>query len=133
MVTSADWRRAFEPRPVALDQTRFVAVWALARHSSVCIVCGSESDRRVQVTVGARQDDYLMPPQLRLALFEALPPLTFGLPVCARHNVRPSFWPPRITVAIYDAVLPERVASAGRASEASAGGFTIRNGEGIGL
>jgi hypothetical protein len=75
--------------------------------------------------------DYLLPPELA-RLRTPLPDLAVPVPVCWRHDRR-RLWPVRVTIAVFDAVLVDRVQASRRATEVIARGFGVRNEEGIGL
>jgi len=117
-------------RSLAEKQTAFVALWRDRRWARTCVVCGQASTKSVEFVCGDA-NDYLLPRELR-ALGGALPDFAAPVPVCFRHERR-TLWPVRVTVAVFDVLLIDRVQTSSRASEAAAGGFTVRNDEGFGL
>jgi hypothetical protein len=105
-------------------------VWRDRRWARVCVVCGAASTVSVGFTCGDATD-YLLPRALQNAR-EPLPDLEGQVPVCFRHE-RKVLWPVRVFIAVYDALLIDRVQASARAAELAAGGFVVRNGEGLGL
>jgi hypothetical protein len=112
------------------EQTRFVDVWRDRRWARICLVCGAESTSSREFVCG-EQRDYLLPESLQ-KLRVPLPDLAAQVPVCWRHD-RLILWPVRVAIAVYDVLLVDRVQASTRAADVAAGGFTVRNVEGIGL
>lgn len=117
-------------RALADVQTQYVAVWRDRRWARLCVVCGGATTETVEYLCGDLSD-YLLPRELQ-SLRPPLPDYTGQVPACFRH-LRRRLWPVRVSVAVYDVLLVDRIRLAGQAAASAAAGFTVRNDEGIGL
>lgn len=112
-------------------QTQYVAVWRDRRWARLCVVCGGSATDTVQVVCGDASD-YLLPRELQ-NLRPPLPDHIGDVPACFRHCQSTRLWPVRVSIAVYDVLLVDRIRLAGQAAASAAAGFTVRNDEGIGL